>query len=249
VHHRLVALLAPQTLEGRQDRRRRPAPRLRQVDAAGRDRGVPGVLLYAAAAGVVGHRPGHVLKQLRDTHLAVAVLVARATEALQQVVGEQAMAQFGQFNREFTLIAGGQEEPTSAGQAVQQVGAKHEVARRRRRVGGAARQDRAGVAAIQADDDGAGVQAADPARHVVHGDAAAGGVVGVGVGGQQEAFLGGANLVDEPVAGEVDQGDVGAAGAFGQPARQPLHDGVAAGILVEQHLDLAAREAAHLGVG
>src|SRR5262249_38517321 len=81
------------------------------VDAAGAPRPVPGLLDVAEVTGILLHRLGHVLEQLSDHYLAVAVAVACAFDALDQVIGEEAMAQPVGLERLLALTAGGQEEP------------------------------------------------------------------------------------------------------------------------------------------
>ena len=91
------ALLAPEPLGGDNGLRTSGfwspfgtlPPRSGEIDAARPDRAAPRLLDHPQRAGIAFHGLGHVLKQLGDADPAVAVSIARASDAIEEVIGKK----------------------------------------------------------------------------------------------------------------------------------------------------------------
>ena len=62
-----------------------------EIDTARPDRAAPRLLDHPQRTGIAFHGLGHVLKQLGDADPAVAVAIARASDAIKQVIGKEAV--------------------------------------------------------------------------------------------------------------------------------------------------------------
>src|SRR5262249_3730620 len=114
------ALLAPAPLQGRGARGAGPRRGARDVGVAGPGGARPRRLLAAELlARAAGDGLRDVAEQLGDADLAVAVAVAGARDAAQQVVGEQAVLQLGRLQRLLPLVAGSDQEAALAGDGLQ----------------------------------------------------------------------------------------------------------------------------------